>query len=291
MKHTWLNLPGLCSIALVWSCSTEDGNATGTVARCVSGQSIACAGPAGCHGSQTCRADGLGYEACRCDLVPGSAGNGPGSASGGSGGGSPNGAGGWSNQPASGGSISATGGASSACSPKDMAGFVYPAYKPARRQAGSCSEQAIQDFYTTCYSNGDCAAFQPGGARASCGACLGFTPLDASQYGPVVKLGSDAQYLAETNMAGCIELVGEPDCAARMQVAALCEYYACAAGCPLADTSSYQALMDCMAQARATVCTSAQSAAACIRDAAHVSACSGPSFETQFAAVARVFCG
>jgi hypothetical protein len=38
---------------------------------CVPGQSIACAGPAGCSGDQICAADGSGYGACQCEAGPG----------------------------------------------------------------------------------------------------------------------------------------------------------------------------------------------------------------------------
>lgn len=33
---------------------------------CVPGQSVACVGPAGCHGGQACASDGQSYEACEC---------------------------------------------------------------------------------------------------------------------------------------------------------------------------------------------------------------------------------
>jgi hypothetical protein len=171
-----------------------------------------------------------------------------------------------------------------------MSGFSYPTYRPARHLGGSCTAQAVADYYTNCYLNGNCAAFQTGGAQAACGACLAPTDLGASAYGPLLILGSGSNYLYENNMAGCIELEGEADCAARLQVAALCEYYACAASCPITDSASYQLEVQCMMNARSTACSSAENAAVCIRDTAHATACSGGGFEGQFLAVAKVFC-
>jgi hypothetical protein len=116
------------------------------------------------------------------------------------------------------------------------------------------------------------------------------TSVDAAEYGPLLRLGAPAAPLDNTNMAGCIELMGEPDCAKKMMIASLCEYYACASGCPAKDSASYQSLMNCMVKARGTVCAAAQSAAVCITDAAHVSACSGSGFDGQFRALSHVFC-
>jgi hypothetical protein len=48
-------------MALVWACG-----GSGTPSECVPGQSIACTGVGPCAGSQTCKADGSGYEACEC---------------------------------------------------------------------------------------------------------------------------------------------------------------------------------------------------------------------------------
>jgi hypothetical protein len=148
----------------------------------------------------------------------------------------------------------------------------------------------VQQYYTSCYLAGDCAAFRTGGAQAACGACLAPTDLGASAYGPLLTLGSGSNYLYETNMAGCIELEGEAACAARLQVAALCEYYACAASCPITDSASYQLETQCMMNARSTACSSEQSAAVCITNVAHATACSGGGFEGQFLAIGKVFC-
>ena len=63
-------------------------------ATCLPGQAIACVGAAGCRGGQTCRADGLGYEACDCgswtdaEATGGGAGGGVGGGTGGGTGGS-----------------------------------------------------------------------------------------------------------------------------------------------------------------------------------------------------------
>ncbi|MBW2452891.1 MAG: hypothetical protein JRI68_00175, partial [Deltaproteobacteria bacterium] len=81
--------------ALAIGCSSDDD---ATFATCSAGQSIACAGPNGCEGFQTCLADGSAYGPCDC----GAGGSGPG----GTGGATSSGTGG-----AGGSTSSGTGGA------------------------------------------------------------------------------------------------------------------------------------------------------------------------------------
>jgi hypothetical protein len=309
-------------VALACSCSAQDEDASAAV--CSAGQSIACVGQASCQGFQTCKSDGSGYDPCQCapngayggwatggartsstqygyggSVVGSSGGIGNGTGIGGTkaiGGGNVGGAGTSSSSAgvnAIGGSATASLAGSTAnatCAPSDMAGYSYPTYKPARRLFGSCSEQDVQDYYADCYVKGSCTAFLAGGSKAACGACLAPTSVDAAEYGPLLRLGSPTSPLDVTNMAGCIELMGEADCAKKMMISSLCEFYACSDNCPATDSASYQSLMTCMMNARSTACTAAQSAAVCIKDSAHVAACSGSGFDGQFFALARVFC-
>ena len=172
-----------------------------------------------------------------------------------------------------------------------MSNHDYPSYRSARHLGGSCTEEDVSSYYTDCYSGGDCAVFEPGGEKADCGACMAVSQLDDDEYGPLIRLGSGTNALDETNMAGCIELVGEPDCAPNIMVAALCEYDACAENCPLAETATgYQDAIDCMRKARTGVCEAAQTDARCISQSSYVTACSGSGFDSQFLAVGRVFC-
>lgn len=307
-------------LTLVAACGSLDESES-TSATCVPGQSSACVGSNSCQGFQICSDDGSAYGACNCSATPNGTVASSGTkvsspigstATGGArftsdgvapayGGSSPNTA----VLSGSGGVLAATGGiangvagatnrssspAAGTCAPADMSGYAYPAYKPARRLGASCTDAEIQTYYNDCYSKGSCAAFQAGGNSAACGACLAPSSVDAAEYGPIVRLGGTASPLDITNMAGCIELMGESDCAKPLMVASLCEYYACASNCPATDTASYQAQMNCMSSARNTACSSAYNASVCIREPAHATACSGSGFAGQFLAIARAFC-
>jgi hypothetical protein len=173
-----------------------------------------------------------------------------------------------------------------------MAGYKYPTYVPARHVQHSCTEQAIQQYFTDCYTGGDCSAFGLSGAQAQCGACLTPTELSAAAYGPLLRVGTPNAYIYETNVAGCEELLGETNCAPKMQVEFLCEYLACTDSCPLRDGSGYyDALYRCMTDARTTQCSQEQKAATCLTNTASAAACCGSSFQEQFLAIAKVFCG
>jgi hypothetical protein len=172
-----------------------------------------------------------------------------------------------------------------------MTGFSYPSYHAAKHVANACTDAELEAYYSDCYLGGNCNAFKSGGASATCGVCLLPVGLDNDQYGPLLKLGSDTAYLSATNLAGCIELVGEPDCAKKLQIQQLCEYYACESGCnAITDQASYEAIVQCMRDARSGVCKAAADAAVCITSSEHLAACSGSAQKTQFMTVATVFC-
>ncbi len=271
---------------------------------CVPGQAIQCAGPNGCLGAQSCNAEGSGYEACVCggiaDTVPhqntgGSVGTNSAHPVGGSTMSQSHGTGGASSLGASGGNPGATGGSpaisTANCAPKSMAGYQYPGYVPARRLQHSCTLDAIKQYFDECYRGGECAAFEISGAQAQCGACLAPTELNATAYGPLLRVGSPNAYFYDTNVAGCEELLGETACAPKMQVEFLCGYLSCADSCPLNSGSGYyDALFRCMNDAKSSQCNQEHAAAICLTNAANVAACSGNSFEEQFIAIAKVFC-
>jgi len=294
----------LASFALNLSCSS--GNSNDDSRTCVPGQSIQCGGLSGCVGAQSCKADGSGYDACYCagqggagsQLNAGGTHSNTSSYGLGTGGYRPgNTTGGVTNTFATGGSGStlttAVGGtgasttAATSCTPKSMTGYAYPSYVPARRIAKSCTEQAIQQYFADCYSGANCTAFQTGGAQAQCGACLAPTDMSAAAYGPLLKAGPASAYYYETNIAGCEELVGEVNCAPKMQVEFLCEYLSCLDAC---TTATFNATFQCMDAARTSQCSQQQAAAACLTSSASVAACSGSTFEAQFIAIAKVFC-
>ncbi len=308
------------------ACSSGNSESNSAKA-CVPGQSIQCAGVNGCLGAQACNADGTGYNSCACGSGVGSgsttavggAGSRPGATGGMQTSGWPFGGsifntggsqtlggqaglvGGQSGNAGSvgtnggsntiqGGTSATTPGGNANCSPVSMAGYTFPAYKPARHIANACTDQAIQQYYTDCYSAGNCTAFSASGAFATCGACLEPTLLTDSSYGPILAVGNTNPPFYETNVAGCEELVGATSCAPKMQIAFLCEYNSCASSCPLLNASSYDALFKCMDSARASTCAQQDTASHCLTTSAQVAACSGSTFQAQFLAIAKIFC-
>ncbi|MGC4064127.1 MAG: hypothetical protein QM784_05690 [Polyangiaceae bacterium] len=224
----------LLCLALNVACGSDDSSG-GHESACVPGHSIACTGDKGCSGVQSCDDSGERYGSCSCgtDGVPSGTG---GATSGGrsswisatvaQGGGNYSGT--KSTLPESYGGTTSSGTSSSvggtsgtdssaSCTPKSMAGYSYPAYHSARRVASACTDGELETYFVDCYSSGNCTAFRAGGASASCGDCLLPTSLESPSYGPLLKLGTDSAYLSSTNLAGCIELVGEPACAAKIR--------------------------------------------------------------------------
>jgi len=259
------------------SCSSS-----GDQTACSPGQSIQCAGALGCVGVQLCNSDGTSYGDCTC----GSSGYAVGSSGGHSS----------TQSPAVGGqavggsgSISLTGGNPS-CVPTSMNGQAFPPYVPARHMPGSCTNQAITDYYDNCHQLNECSAFMTGGPYETCGTCLQPTPLVASSLGPLLQVGTGSLSTFETNVAGCEEILGEVDCAAKMQIEFLCQYGACANNCPLDDYDSINGLFQCMATALTSQCSNQHAAARCLKSASDVAPCTGSNFQEQFVAVATVFC-
>lgn len=319
------------ALSIAVACGSQNEDDDGSDGTCVPNHAIACVGPGNCEGRQVCNQDGSSYNECQCSTgttsttraastTYGNTGS-TASATGGmratyasttnrfgssvvtsnpttsaNGGvsaaaGMPNLTAGSGAQPTATSAVQPSSTTASVCAPADMTNFSYPAYKPARRAIGSCTDAEVEKYYTECYSTGACTAFQPGGASATCGECLKPSAPEDPAYGPMLRLGPANAPMNITNMAGCIELVGEASCAKPMMIAALCEYYACADNCPNTTAQEYQAEMDCMSKARTTSCSAVGSQAVCISDPAHAEICSGNGFANQFKAIARVFCG
>lgn len=293
-RQRWF--PLFASLMTTWACASSEP--AQEQAACVPGQSIQCAGPSGCSGSQVCKVDGSGFDSCDC----GHAGNTAGTGGAGNAttkintGGAPQTTG-----LATGGSnaapLDATGGYTSPaistanCVPKSVTDDAYPAYVPARRLPGSCTEADIAQYYTDCYAGKSCAAFDVGGALAKCGACLAPTELSATAYGPLLRVGKPNAYFYETNVAGCEELQGETACAPKMQTEFFCKYLACNTSCPITDASGYyDALYRCMNAAQDSACADRHAAAICLTSADKAAACSGATFQEQFLNIAKAFC-
>jgi len=286
----------MAMLTLLIACASEPSSDSA----CVPGKSEQCTGTNGCSGSQTCAADGASFESCLCaNLSGGTAsklGGTPSTATGGraQGLGGSGGSGGARTVTATGGQqgigSGGTTSTSTTCKPSDMNGFAYPAYVPARQLRGSCTEQAIRQYYTDCINNDSCAAYLPGGAEAKCGACLNPSELGSQSYGPLLKAGTTWFYFYEVNVSGCQELVGEVECAPKIQVEFLCRFNSCSSNCPLANFADFDPLMQCMNQADTQTCTAENAAANCLKDQNNTYSCWGSGFQSQFLAVARVFC-
>ncbi len=195
--------------------------------------------------------------------------------------------------PGAGGSGDATGGSTTltSCEPLDMDDWDPPAYVPARHDA-ACTSAEIAAYYDACLFGANCADYEPGGPSADCGACLEPSSPTDDTWGPVLLTRPPPFYVYDSNAGGCIELVGEPECAAKIQAADACARAACDEPCSEDGSLVYEAYQACTQTARRTVCEDRQAAAVCIMDADHAAACSGSGgFETLFVALAEVFCG
>lgn len=210
---------------------------------------------------------------------------------GGSAGGEPDEEGG--SDPGSGGTGDAAGGRATltSCEPLDMSDWDPPAYVPARHDA-ACTSAEIAAYYDACLFGTDCADYEPGGRSADCGACLEPSSPTDDTWGPVLLTRPPPFYVYDSNAGGCIELMGEAECAAKIQAADACARAACDEPCSVNGSLAFEAYQECTQTARQTVCADRQAAAVCIMDAGHADACSGSGgFESLFLALAEVFCG
>ncbi|MBN2192706.1 MAG: hypothetical protein JW751_07795 [Polyangiaceae bacterium] len=177
------------------------------------------------------------------------------------------------------------------CDPLDMTDWTPPAYVPAR-QAAVCSATEIADYYEQCLFGSDCARFEADGTSADCGACLEPSSPTDDTWGPVLAIQSPPHYVYLTNAGGCIDLMGESDCGAKIQTSDVCAREACTEPCTVEGALAFDAYHDCSDLARETVCAPYQAAAVCITEPEHSNACSGPGgFEALFIALATVHCG
>ncbi len=188
---------------------------------------------------------------------------------------------------ASTGGAVATGGAVEPCEPAALEDWEPPDYVAARADPGACTTAQIQRYYDDCLVDVSCADFEAGGDDEECGACLEPTALDAASWGPILELNPRPFYRWESNLAGCIELLGEADCAENIAAAQACAREVCTAGCGVTHPD-YSACID---EARAGECAEYEAAAVCITDPEHVEQCSGSGFEGLVLAYGEVFCG
>ncbi len=190
----------------------------------------------------------------------------------------------------SGGAPSTSGGASSSesCEPADLTSWEPPPYVPANPAQDVCTSEQVARFHDDCLLGDDCAAFELGGDDAACGGCLWPSGLDENRYGPVLEANPRPFYRWETNHPGCVELLGEVDCARKIQAAQACAREACVHTCDSPATPEYTACVDA---ARSGACQEYEADAVCILSQAVADQCAGGGFETMVSALGAVFCG
>jgi hypothetical protein len=98
---------------------------------------------------------------------------------------------------------------------------------------GACTAQAISDFDSECYQNGDCTDWAT--TYPACEACVNVNPPadggNGPQTGAVVYDGSGYEWL---NAAGCVAIEDKSDgggCAPNLQELGFCQDYACGDVC------------------------------------------------------------
>jgi len=183
------------------------------------------------------------------------------------------------------------------CAPGDVSTFMPPAYKPAKKTAGACTQTFITSFYDNCLApNATMATCAPWGSSGdathkACAACL-ITADSASAYGALIE----HKGTVSVNIPGCMELKDSANgltCAKAYQASEMCNDAACAANCPVTDDASFQLYQACVQQAAANGCKTYSQAAACANAEADggASVCfQGMTFQDLYNSVAPVFC-
>jgi hypothetical protein len=287
---------GLCA-ATPGCGSSENGTDSDS---CVAGRSVECVGPNGCSGYQVCDASGA-YESCSCTSMDADGGSSARDASpegssiahvgtGGTGSGSkPDTA--TDAGTSTGGHQETTvmpdaGNPPAECQPTDMKDWSPPPYVPARSPQDVCTDAEIESFTSDCLLGTDCSSFEQGGPSAACGECLLPTALSESALGPVIELSPRPFYRWDANVAGCVELSGETECAASIQRARVCAQRSCSGSCD-ASAASFD---DCVTAAQDTTCAEHAEAAVCIMDPLTAERCAASGFAELVLALGRVFC-
>jgi hypothetical protein len=155
------------------------------------------------------------------------------------------------------------GGVSAPCAGYIPAGYKDPAYVPVSAK-GKCTPEQISQFWDAC-----------SGAQADKQACADFATAAKGCYACVVvgrnsvKLGALSHFLgfAMLNAPGCVEAMGQLDCAKKLQAADECAWFACLSSCS-ASQADIEELTECVVSA------SGDPAGACGSQVAAANACS-----------------
>jgi hypothetical protein len=187
----------------------------------------------------------------------------------------------------------------SACpTPADVSKFTPPAYKHAKHVPTACTAQNLKDYDTDCLNatsknQATCTSWKT--ANATCYGCLVSQETDAT-WGALVSHNG----VLSLNTAGCVELTDPTDtaCAPADQGQEACIEAACDTQCPVKDQTSFTNYQACVQTAASQGCgtfiSTANTACSSVATSAASAVCfpsSSGTFETNFAAIAPIFCG
>lgn len=188
---------------------------------------------------------------------------------------------------------------STVCAPYMPDPGLVPAYIPATGgHQNKCTSQQISELWTACLNTSSTAASCEdfGNANTACYDCVGHSSArNVDQYGPIVgyRIGA-SKHSTVVNTPGCIELMGDKECAAGTQAAVECEEAACAPSCDYTNQTEFDAYIKCLEDARKGVCGGLKTAADTCANAlpqATKDACIGSTLQEGYTKVATLFCG
>lgn len=177
----------------------------------------------------------------------------------------------------------------SICTPKDLTGFLPPAFTPPVPTQNVCTPAQIQAFYANCV--GDQSTI-PGcqlwsANNKSCNACVA-TADSATAWGALVYAADGYR----TNPSGCIATLGFLDCAKREDALWACTDAACHENCPPDPDGGSDSYEACRTAAASSVCKvyKAEVDAACPMDGASIALCLQSDLQKFYMAFAPILC-
>jgi hypothetical protein len=184
------------------------------------------------------------------------------------------------------------------CVPGDVSGLTPVWKRPLPFYQGACQKQSDIDLFRDACLGSSSNATACATVPQKCAQCIA-TPDTADRYGPLIVHHG----WVELNVAGCLaNAMDDPtgvECAGSVQAATACELVACAANCPVSDTSSLAAFQGCGKIAAQGSCNALEQDAKCLKalqsgDAGPVvGMCleQGSTFNEKYDAIVKLFCG
>lgn len=181
--------------------------------------------------------------------------------------------------------------------PVSLMNFTPPAYTPPRAVTSACLPAGITGYWDNC--RGPQATAQActtwKAANTACGACIESQRADSS-WGPLIM----ANGITFVNIAGCLAIRGDMNCAKLDEDAAACTAAACDSPCPVTDffapdhQSTLADWQKCSQTAAAGACMSFESkfAMQCTPDSGNAAAAcfNFQDFHSGYLLVAPMFC-